>query len=155
MDQSNKLNYLRNIISTIESKPREEKSIQGYRFDIFKGSQDDDGKITKIRSIGNAYIKEGFRTYTISLKTFLQERFYLLPNSKPDIKADYLILTRESAQHFQKKYFWNSVGEGKILDGVNHGIMKLSWDVLADHIYMSLHPMQGRDQMEARDQAVA
>lgn len=155
MDQATKLNHLRQIISSIENKPRENKSVTGYRFDIFKGSQTEGGKISKIRSIGNAYVKEGHRTYIVTLKSLLNERFYLMPNSKPEIKADYLILTREPAQNIARKYFWNSVGEGRMLDGSNHGLMKLSWDILADHIYMCLHPIQTQGSVFNRDEVAA
>jgi hypothetical protein len=114
-----------------------------YRFDIFKGATDAEGKVAKIKSVGSAYIREGLKTYTVHLKALLKDTFYLLPNTKPTTTdAEFVILTREPAQNSGKKYFWNNVGEGRVLDGVNHGVMQLSWDVLmADDIYMTLHPI--------------
>lgn len=141
MDQVQNLSKLRQIVSSIESKPKSDGPVTGYRFDIFKGIEEE-GKVTKVRSVGSAYLREGHRTYVVNLKTFLNEKYYLLPNSKSDVKADFIILTREPAQNIPRKYFWNSVGDGIILDGLNHGLMKLAWDVLADNLYMSLHPMQ-------------
>lgn len=123
-----------------------------YRFDLFKGVKDANGKVSKVKSVGSSYIREGLKTYTVHLKTFLKDTFYLLPNTKPTItKADFVVLTRELAQNSGKKYFWNSVGEGRILDGVNHGLMQLSWDVLmADDIYMALHPINATELPEAQ-----
>lgn len=113
-----------------------------YRFDIFKGSMAPDGKVTKIKSVGSAYIREGLSTYTVHLKALLKDTFYLLANNKPTItNADFVVLTREPAQRSGKKYFWNHVGEGRILDGANLGIMHLTWDFFGTQdIYMSLHP---------------
>ncbi len=117
-----------------------------YRYDIFKGVVEENGAITKIRSVGSAYIREGQGTFQIGLKTFLNDRFYLLPDNCPDSPNNYVILTREVSRNLKKKYFWNTVGEARILSGLNHGLMKLSWDVLSNDIYMSMHPIQsGRD----------
>ncbi len=155
MDQSTQSKNVRTIIS-IQSNGTPEKAIMAYRFDVFKGSVGADGKITKIRSVGSAYVREGHQTYTLTLKTFLKDRFYLLPNTKEEnAHMDYVILTREPAQRINRKYFWNSVGAGQILDGDNHGLMKLSWDVLADDIYMSLHPVKVGDPAEAAEAAAA
>lgn len=145
MENSVKLNKLREIISTIENKNKESKPSATYRFDIFKGLVDEAGKIKKVRSVGSAYVREGYKTYTLTLKTFLKDRFYLLPNGKAESHMDYVILTREPALNLARKYFWNSVGEGQILDGANHGLMKLSWDVLAGDLYMSLHPIKAQE----------
>ncbi|MGZ6311495.1 MAG: hypothetical protein ACXWOH_12740 [Bdellovibrionota bacterium] len=112
-----------------------------YQFDIFKGIKDQAGKILKIKSVGSAYLREGLRTYTVHLKSLLNERYYLLPNNKKTIsQADFVILTREPAKTSGRKYFWNNVGDGEILEGINHGVMHLSWDLFADDIYMVLHP---------------
>ena len=155
MDHAIKLNKLREIVSSIENKTKEVKPMAAYRFDIFKGTQDENGKVTKVRSVGSAYIREGYKTYTVSLKTFLKDRFYLLPNGKSESYMDYVILTREPALNLARKYFWNSVGAGHILDGVNHGLMKLSWDVLAGDLYMSLHPIQAQEPIQAEGEAAA
>lgn len=159
MEKQNQLDQLRNAISAIDvndlnRKPATSPSAQtGYRFEIFKGKTDEHGKVNKVRSIGSAFLREGQKTYVITLKTFLNERFYLLPNTKEGISADYMILTREPAQHIPRKFFWNSVGEARILDGLNHGIMQLAWDVLADHLYMSLHPIQINPRTETESAA--
>lgn len=122
-----------------------------YRFDIFKGVKDAEGKVIKAKAVGSAYIREGLKTYTVHLKTFLKDTFYLLPNTRPDISdADFVILTREPAQNSGKKYFWNNVGEGRMLKDANHGIMQLSWDVLiANDLYMTLHPINATELPDA------
>jgi hypothetical protein len=135
---------------SVRSLPQNQEKVTVYRFDIFKGSMDEEGTVTKIKSIGSAYVREGLKTYTLSLKTFLNEKFYLLPNSKPGKStADYVILTREPGQNIGRKYFWNNVGEGVFLTDANHGLMKLSWDILSCDIFMNLNPVNVTELAEA------
>jgi hypothetical protein len=116
---------------------------QTFRFDIFKGEIDAEGKVRRVRSVGASHIIQGCKTYTVHLKTFLNDVFYLLPEEKKYTSADFLIYTREDSKLPNRKYYWNLVGEGKILDGENSGFMKLSFDVLGgDSIYMNLHPRE-------------
>jgi hypothetical protein len=120
-----------------------------YRFDVFKGTKMSDGTIAKIKSVGSAFVREGLQTYTLHLKALLKDTFYLLPNTRPNTPGDYIILTREPSQKPGKKYFWNNVGVGQILDQANQGVMQLSWDVLmADDIYMKLEPIRVSDATE-------
>ena len=137
------------IIISAGSVPAHSLPVSVYRFDIFKGVLDAEGKVNKIRTIGAAYLRDGLKTYTVTLKTFLKDKFYLLPNSKPESKAEFVILTRELGQNISRKYFWNSVGEAVVMDGVNRGLMKLAWDVLADDIYMSCHPVTLAEAVDA------
>ena len=137
------------ILEGIRQKAESQPMINVYRFDIFKGKRDPNGKVTKIKSVGAAYLRDGMKTYTVMLKTFLQDKFYLLTNSKPETKCDFVILTREPAQNSGRKYFWNNVGGGIILAGINHGLMELSWDVLASDLYMTLHPANVTELPEA------
>ncbi len=111
-----------------------------YRFDVFKGKVDDNGKVEKVKSVGTAYLREGLHTYTVHLKTFLNDSFYLLQNTKSD-GPDFVILTREPAQNINRKYFWNSVGGASVLDGENAGIMKLNFDLFGEDIYMKVNPI--------------
>jgi hypothetical protein len=143
---------LKGVVESIRSKvDPAAATVTVYRFDIFKGVKGSDGKVSKIKSVGSSYIREGLKTYTVHLKALLKDTFYLLPNTKPTTTdAEFVILTREPAQNSGKKYFWNNVGEGRVLDGVNHGLMQLSWDVLmADDIYMTLHPLNVSELPEA------
>lgn len=98
----------------------------------------EEGKVTKVKSVGAAYVREGLSTYTLHLKTLLKDTFYLLQNTKSP-SPDFVILTREPAQNMNRKYFWNNVGEGNILSG--QGILKLKWDVFADELYMKIDPI--------------
>lgn len=122
------------------AQPTQEKQ-KAFRFDVFKGAVDANGKVHKLKSVGNGYLVEGCKTYSIYLKTFLDDVFYLLPEQKKMTKADYVILTREPSQNPNRKYFWNNVGEGVLLTGENAGLLQLSWDVLgAQDIYLNLYP---------------
>lgn len=119
-----------------------DKRAKTYRFDIFKGIEDSTGKVQKIRSVGAAQLMEGARTYTVYLKSLLQDVFYLMPEEKRLTRGDYVILTREPSPVPPRKYFWNNIGEGYVLGGTNAGLMRLDWDLFgALDIYMSLQPM--------------
>jgi len=112
-----------------------------YRFDIFKGVKDASGKVSKVKSVGSAALTEGTKTYTLYIKTFLHDPFYVLPEQKPSRTADYVILTREPSRIPNRKYFWNSVGSGVLLTNENAGLLKLCWDMLGcDDVYLNLYP---------------
>ncbi|MGE4232066.1 MAG: hypothetical protein AB7F43_01945 [Bacteriovoracia bacterium] len=145
------LTPLKETLKNLEKTMEQAQKQSVYRFAIFKGKQDETGKITKVKNVGSAYIRDGLRTYFVHLKTFLKDEFFLLPNSKKvGDAADFVILTREpAAQNLGRKYFWNNVGEARVLDGVNQGLMKLSWDVLATDLYMQLYPDEITGQKEA------
>lgn len=124
-----------------ETKLETSTKPRAFRFDIFKGSRDSSGKVSKLRSVGGAHLVEGCKTYTLYLKTFLNDVFYLLPEQKKPTEADYVVLTREPSQNPARKFYWNSVGSGRVLDGPNAGLMALSWDMLGcEDIFMSLYP---------------
>jgi hypothetical protein len=110
------------------------------RFDIFKGVQTEAGKVEKIRSVGSASLRDGFNTYIVELKTLLDVRFYMLPCKDPSEGADFVILTRELARNSNRKYFWNVVGEGLGMTGPNRGLLKLSWDLFGENVYLNTVP---------------
>ena len=123
--------------SGLERKP------ESKAFEIFKGVKDNSGRIRKKRALGQARLFEGAKTYHVFIKTLLGSRFFLLPETRNPQKYEYVILTREPSQVPERKYYWNSVGEGKILMGQNQGLMKLEWDFFgSDDIYMRLEPME-------------
>jgi hypothetical protein len=138
MENSAKIVGFKELVNDLKNKNR----VQLSRFDIFKGTEDQSGKIVKIKSVGSAYIREGLKTYTVHLKTLLKDSFYLLPNSKDEVFSDYVILTREPAQNSGRKYFWNNVGDGNRMTGMNSGLMSLSWDLFADDLYMNVAPIK-------------
>ena len=149
MTQSTNVAKLSEVLDSVRERLNSSEKAPVYRFEIFKGKRDSSGKVVKVKAVGAAYLREGLKTYTVHLKTFLQDKFYLLPNSKPDTKAEFVILTREPAQFLGKKYFWNNVGAGHLLDGINHGVLQLDWDVLAGDLYMNLHAVNVSETPEA------
>ncbi len=127
-----------NATAQTEAKPIETR--RAYRFDLFKGRADADGRVRKVRSVGAAYHLEGTETYRVHLKTLQKDQFFLLPERKM-ARVDFVILTRVPAENPNKKFFWNTVGEGRILSGQNAGLMHLAWDLFsASDIYMNLYP---------------
>lgn len=112
-----------------------------FRFDIFKGAIDASGKVQKLKSVGHALINEGTITYTIYLKSLLKDQFFMLPERTHLDRYDFVILTREDSFREGRKYFWNNVGEAKLLDGENRDLLKLSWDLFAaDDLYLNTLP---------------
>jgi hypothetical protein len=68
--------------------PIENEKPRTYRFDVFKGTRDTSGKVCKVKSVGSALLTEGTKTYTLYIKTFLHDPFYILPEQKPLRTAD-------------------------------------------------------------------
>lgn len=103
-----------------------------YRFQLFVK---DNGAEN---SVGMAYLKEGTKTYTLRLWTFLDIKFYLLPTQ--DDPTKYLIMTRElkNIKNSKNKYFWNIVGHGKARS--MDGVLELNFDLLSKTIFMNLFP---------------
>lgn len=114
--------------------------VKVHRFDVFKGSVNDDGKVEKICSVGHSTLYEGSTTYSVYLKTLLKDQFYLLPEQDMSRPFDFVILTREPSSLPGKKYFWNRVGTAKLLSNQNTGMMKLDFDLFSCvDIYLNFH----------------
>lgn len=144
---------LESMIKNTTGNSLVEESRRAFRFDIFKGVIDGQGKIQRVKSVGAAYLVEGSKTYAVYLKTFLNERFYLLPEEKRH-DSDFAILTREASRNLRRKYFWNNVGQGKIMSGENSGFVHLEWDILGcDGIYLNLYPKQGPADSQIKEAA--
>lgn len=112
-----------------------------FRFDLFKGEIDSNGKVQKLKSVGHAQINEGASTYTIHLKSFLKDQFFMLPERTHTDRYDFVILTREDSYREGRKYFWNNVGEAKLLEGENRDLLQMRWDMLgAGDIYLNTVP---------------
>lgn len=108
------------------------KPAKFYRFQVFtQGSE-------KKNTVGMAYLKEGQTIYTLRLWTFLEDKFFLLPNK--DDQSKYLIMTREpnKSPSSKNKYFWNIVGNAKA--DSSKGVVELNFDLLEKKIYMSIFP---------------
>ena len=126
-----------------------------YRFDVFKGSTNADGKLEKICSVGHSTLYEGSSTYSVYLKTLLKDLFYLLPEQDVGRPYDFVILTREPSSLPGKKYFWNRVGTAKFMTDQNAGIMKLEFDLFgAVELYLNFHDAVVKEQ-ESRSNPAA
>jgi len=104
-----------------------------FRFQVFvKGTEE------KKHVVGMAYLKEGQNMYTVRLWTFLDLKFYLLPNK--DDSSKYLIMTREpnKAQSSKNKFHWNIIGNGKASS--KDGYLEMNFDLFEKKVCMSLFP---------------
>jgi len=125
--------------------PESNEKIQSkrFRFDIFRGERNSDGKVSKLKSVGHALLFEGSNTYNVKLNTFLGVDFFLLPERKETEEADYVILTREPFQRLGRKFYWHNVGQASFLKTPNSGLMEMKWDLFGHgDIYMSLYPIE-------------
>lgn len=120
--------------------------VKVHRFDVFKGTVNEDGKVEKICSVGHSTLYEGSTTYSVYLKTLLKDQFYLLPEQDMSRPFDFVILTREPSNLPGKKYFWNRVGTAKLLSEQNAGMMRLDFDLFGGvDIYMNFHGSTSRE----------
>jgi hypothetical protein len=109
-----------------------------YRFDVFQGDKDQTGKVSKTKSIGMAYLKQGDRRYSLRLSTFVKDQFFLLPhNSDP---ALYCVLTsiQNPLKNTDRKHIWNVVGNGKA--NTQEGLIELQFDLFEKPIYVNIFP---------------
>jgi hypothetical protein len=115
-----------------------ESTNQFFRFQVIQGDLDKSGQMKKTKSVGMAYLKNGQNTYTLRLWTFVNDKFYLIPNKTDSSK--YLVMTRELNKNptAKNKYFWNIVGNG-VADS-SLGMITLEFDLLSKPIYLSIHP---------------
>ena len=109
-----------------------------FRFKVFVGEEDENGRLLKRRTVGMAYLKEGHYSYAIRLWTFLQERFYLFPCKHDQRK--YLVVTKEKNKNedSRNKYFSNIVGSGQFLSGL--GLVKIDFDLFGRALYLNTSP---------------
>lgn len=117
---------------------KNDQSNQYFRFQVFQGKKDQNGKVKKTKSVGMAYLNNGQDIFTLRLWMFSWDRYYILPSKKDSSK--YLVMTREANKHAQAKtkYYWNIVGSGSV-DSVQ-GFISLDFDLLSEPIYVSTHP---------------
>lgn len=109
-----------------------------YRFQVFQGEPGEGGKITKTKSVGMAYLKDGQNIFTLRLWTFSWDRYYILPNKNDSSK--FLVMTREPNRNpaAKNKFFWNIVGNG-VADSTQ-GVIRIEFDLLSKPFYMNIHP---------------
>jgi hypothetical protein len=135
------------VATKVPSAPTAGK-IKVYRFDVFKGAINGEGKVDKVCSVGHSTLFEGSTTYSVFLKTLLKDQFYLLPEQNVNRPHDFVILTREPSSLPGKKYFWNRVGTAKLLSDRNAGIMKLDFDLFCGvDLYLNFHGSTVKEQV--------
>ncbi len=120
------------------SHAKNDESKKYYRFQVFQGEEDGQGKIQKTKSVGMAYLKDGQNIFTLRLWMFSWERYYILPNKQDSSK--YLVMTREPNKNpgAKNKYFWNIVGNGVVKTAL--GVIRLEFDLLSNPVYVNTHP---------------
>ena len=103
-----------------------------FRFQVFVNESG------KKNTVGMAYLKEGQTMYTVRLWTFLDTKFYLLPNKEDSTK--YLIMTREpnKTPGGKNKFHWNIIGNAKA--NSNDAALEMNFDLFNKKICMNLFP---------------
>jgi hypothetical protein len=109
-----------------------------YRFDVFQGEKNQDGKVTKTRSVGMAYLRQGDGRYGLRLSTFVEDYFFLLPtNNDP---GNYRVLTSlpNHSKKSNRKNIWSVVGNGRA--NTQEGLIELQFDLFEKPIYVNIFP---------------
>lgn len=108
-----------------------------FRFAIFLSARGQN-KVTKGKTVGMAYLRNGQQMYTLKLWMHSLEKYFLLPSREDASK--YLIMTREPNRTLsaKNKYFWNIVGNAK--SHSDDGVIELCFDLLKEPLYMSFFP---------------
>jgi hypothetical protein len=104
-----------------------------YRFQVFIKDE-----LGQKKTVGMAYLREGQDMYTLRLWTFLNEKFFLIPD-KVDPKK-YSVWTRETnrSANPRTKFYWNAVGIGKANAAQN--VLELSFDLFDKEVFVSIFP---------------
>jgi hypothetical protein len=111
---------------------------QFYRFQVFQGKRNTQGKVERTKTVGMTYHQAGHENYTLRLWTFVHERFYLLNNHKQ--AGRYFIMAREENKqpNPKSKYFWNIIGSGRV--DTSAGVIELEFDLFDKPLYMNIFP---------------
>ena len=109
-----------------------------YRFEVFHGEKDENGKVFKSHSVGMAYLKPGEHRYGLRIFTFVDDRFYLLPAEHDPSKYLILTSTTNRSKDAKQKNIWNVVGNGKI--NTQQGLIELKFNLFEKPIYVNIFP---------------
>jgi hypothetical protein len=98
------------------------------------------------RVVGMATLKEGQDMYHIKIWSFLNEKFFLVPN-RNDPKR-FFIMTREALKYqtSKRKFSWNIVGCAKADD--SQSTIELSFDLFDRKCILNIIPEQGNTSFE-------
>ena len=109
-----------------------------YRFQLYLGEKNENGKIQKSKIVGMSYLAEGHGTYTLRLWTFLNTNFYMVM-SKTNA-SDCLLMSKEANknEYSKTKHHWNVIGNGKV--NATQNCIELNFDLFEKPIYMSIFP---------------
>ena len=122
----------------MENKNNNQTQPEFYRFQVFQGKRNSQGKLEKTKTVGMTYHKPGQENYTMRLWTFVTEKFYLLPNHKQ--AGRYFVMTREANKkpEAKNKFYWNIVGSGRV--DTSAGVIELELDLFDKMLYMNIFP---------------
>jgi len=130
--------FIKRKLTLMENNNQEQSEPKFYRFQVFQANRNAAGKLEKTKTIGMTYHKPGEQNYTMRLWTFVDERFYILPNHNQS--GRYFVMTREANKNpnVKNKYYWNIVGSGQV-DSAN-GVIELEMDLFDKKIFMNIFP---------------
>jgi hypothetical protein len=109
-----------------------------YRFEVFQGVKDANGKITKSNSVGMAYLKSGEQRYSLRIFTFVDDKFCLLPDQHDPSLYRVLTSILIRSKDAKRKYIWNVVGNGKV--NTKQGVIEIKFDLFDKPIYLNIFP---------------
>lgn len=124
------------------SAPVTDQHAGAFRFAIYRGRIETDGKFVKTRDAGHAFLNSGRHVYRVKLFALPSFRYFAVP-SRSNPEEYKIVIPQEVRSKKDKsvKTFWNVVGEGQVLS--QQGILKLKFDLLSEPVYMNLFPVNG------------
>lgn len=100
--------------------------------DVFRGRQDKDGQVVKVRSVG--YGHPILTTYGLHINGFAPDSHILIPEADMQIDSDYAIY--RCSLHVRGL---RQVGVGYLMNKGNTGLIQLEWNVYGNSdIYLDL-----------------
>lgn len=136
MKDHSELKSIGNVIDTFSTP------VKFFRFSVFQGEKDCNGKVFKSKSVGMAYLREGDEKYSLRIFTFVDSKFYLLADHRDPSTYKILTATQNRSPNntgeTKRKFIWNVVGNGKT--NSTQGLIELQFDLFDKPIYVSIFP---------------
>ena len=111
-----------------------------YRFQVFTGRINPQGKAEKDKSVGVAYHESGLKNYFLRIWLWPDTSFFLSPSEKdPSL---YFVKTKVPLKRpsEQGDYHWIIVGSGRV--NPRAGVIQFNLDLVDKQIFMSIFPDQ-------------
>ena len=133
----------------METKNETKAQSMYYRFQVFTGRINNQGKVEKDKTVGYTYHESGLRDYFLRMWMWPENPFFLSA-SKNDPSVYYIktkIPNKRANDH--NSFIWMTVGSGKVIPRL--GVIQLKFDLISYPIFMNIFP----DRMNPKEEEKA